>query len=199
MRRTVTADSRSSAVESLRTLRARLTALANQASRTEELVDDILMDCEELLGRLGGVEMPEGGAARADRRLRQQAEAGAVALELHRRADGTTDVRVDGGKLVTLSPTLAELLSILAADRGKPAGGLVAWKPKDEVLKLMHEKLGKALSPHSLSQLVHRLRSTLRRHGVNPFLVMTNRSFGMRFALLHGLHLKTAVIEGDRG
>jgi len=199
MRRTVTANSRSSAVGSLRTLRARLAVLANQASKTEELADDILMDCDELLGRLDGVKIPEGGAARADRRLRQQAQAGAVVLELRPRADGNTDVRVDGGKLVTLSPTLAELLTILAADSGKPAGALVAWKPKDEVLKLMREKLGKALSPHSLSQLVHRLRSTLRRNGVNPFLVMTNRSFGMRFALLREQQPKAAVIEGDRG
>jgi len=132
----------------------------------------------------------------ADEQLRQLAEAGAHSLEIKPRADGLAEVRIDGGKIFTLSPLLADVLRILAIDNGPSEDDLVGWKTLDEVAILLTKDSGKQFRKHAVTQNVYRLRKAMfAQGGANPFLVQTNRQRGVRFARRRRL---AAAITCDR-
>ena len=83
-----------------------------------------------------------------------------------------------------LSPKLARLLEVLAADDGRCTDGSVAWKPVKEVRSAMKDHPA-ALPPtaRAVSQLASRLRKCLDRVGVDPRLVQySRRRQALRFA-----------------
>ena len=185
----------------VRALVRRHRSLVSRLSSVELLADSIsleLVRLEECLNAAapGVLPLPAARAARRAKadspreRLRLVAEAGASALEIRPRADGSFEVRVDGGGRFLLPPLLAELLSVLALDGAPPkdaADGLAGWKALDEVAALLAKKTGRRYTSRAVTQAVYRLRCELfKRCGVNPFLVQTNRRHGARFALRRG-------------
>jgi len=129
--------------------------------------------------------------------LRYLAETGVGAVHVAARADGLSDVRIDGGKSFTLPPILADLLGALASDSGFSEDAFVGWKSVDEIVKHLSIQTGKPVSKRALTQNIYRLRRELfSRGGVNPFLIQTNRRRGLRFALRRK-QLATSAISGD--
>jgi len=130
--------------------------------------------------------LPGGNSSRHEiaHAFRMLAESGANTLEIKPRLDGAFDIRIDGGRWFVLGEESAELLRILAADRGPGGGEFVGWKSSHEIADSIKEKLGKHPSRGAINQAIHRLRKELTARGhVNPQLLQTHRSLGRRFAL----------------
>lgn len=181
-----------------RQLARRQESLHRRVSRLEEEADSLALDLAALAddldaGSVRGVSTSNRGLLTSRHRtgedardaLRRTAEAGAASLAITPRSDGFAEVQVDGGKLFTLPPTLAELLSILASNRGREEeDGLVGWKTIDEIARLLEKKAGRSFTTHAVTQQIHRLRRELFVRGrANPWLVQTHRRSGARFAL----------------
>lgn len=189
-------DDTAECARTVRRLARRQETLRRRMSRLEEAADALALDLAALAD-----ELDDGGpvATAADRpgaplrrrnadtrdALRRTAEAGAASLLIAPRSDGSADVRIDDGKSFTLSPALADLLSILAADRGEETDrGIVGWKTLDEVGRLLEKKTGRSFTAHAVTQQIYRLRREIFERGrANPWLVQTNRRAGTRFAL----------------
>jgi hypothetical protein len=115
--------------------------------------------------------------------LKVAAQSGVKSLEILGQETGEALVCIDGGKTFLLSRTLASLLSVLAQDTAKPDGELVGWKSLAEVAGNLQKQLGRAFTPHTVRQLVSRLRKALAiGGGLNPYLVQSSPR-GLRFAL----------------
>jgi hypothetical protein len=179
-------------VRELRDLVRRQRLLLERLSRAEELADGLAQDLsqlESLIAGRGAAPARAAAAPRADggdtrRSLRRTAESGVGKVEIRARADGTAEVRVDGGPSFALAPVLGDLLAVLSLDGGRAPDGLVAWKTLDEVAILLGKKTGRPVRRHTATQHIYRLRRELfARGGVNPFLVQTHRRLGARFAL----------------
>lgn len=92
------------------------------------------------------------------------------------RDDGFASIRIDEQEFV-LSPKLARLLEILAADTNRCPDGTVSWKSGPEVLaKLADGPESKRVTARSLNQLVYRLRKELANNGLHPGLVQYHRT-----------------------
>lgn len=174
----------------LRELVRRQRLLLERLSRAEELADGLAQDLAQLESAVagGGKKAAAPAAGRADgdtrRLLRRSAEAGVCKLEIRARADGSAEVRVEGGPAFALAPVLGDLLAVLSLDGGQASDGLVGWKTLDEVAILLGKKTGRPVRRHTATQHIYRLRRELfARGGVNPFLVQTHRRLGARFAL----------------
>lgn len=178
----------------LRRLRRELGTLRRALERDEERADGILQNLSELEGRVvagfnvgsafsaAGPRVPS--ARPATYTLQLAAQVGVSALELKPLANGAALARIDGGAEFELSPALAGLLAILAEDVGSSDDALVGWKSVIEVTERLRRRLGRSCSRHAINQLVLRLRAVLAERGaLNPFLVQTDRRFGLRFAL----------------
>lgn len=178
------------AVRELARLQRTLVARLSSAELLADTVSCEIARLERILeggAAAGGVDARAGArASKAAGRenLRRLAEGGVAYVEIRPRADGLSDVRVDGGKQFTLPPTLADLLHVLATSGGTSEDDLVGWKTTDEVAILLGKLSGRRFTRHGVAQNVHRLRrELLERGGANPFLIQTNRRRGLRFAL----------------
>lgn len=169
-------------------------------SRLEEEADGLALDLASLADDLengfvasasdrGAPTSRRGSGSDARDALRRTAEAGAASLAVTPRSDGSADVQIDAGKSFTLSPALADLLEILASNRGREdERGLVGWKTLEDVARLFEKKSGRLLTTHAVTQQIYRLRRELFERGhANPWLVQTNRRMGARFALRSSL------------
>lgn len=184
----------SECARAIRQFARRQEALRRRASRLEEEADALALELVQLAedletGSLALASDRPAVASRPRRRssdelLRVTASSGVASMSLSPRADGSADVQVDGGKQFELPPTLADLLGILASDRGHSDDELVGWKAFDEIAVLLEKKASRLFTRHAITQQVYRLRRELfERGGVNPHLIQTNRRHGIRFAL----------------
>ena len=178
----------------IRELARRHRCLLSRLSNAELLADSIALDLARIqrlleIGELtqlppGEIDGPPRERGNRNRELRVLAHSGVTTLEIRVRADGLSDVRVDAGKQFSLPPMLADLLSTLAMEGGYSNDGLVAWKTVDEVAILLAKRTNRRISRHAVTQGIYRLRRELfHRGGANPYLIQTNRSRGVRFAL----------------
>ncbi len=187
------------ALRKLRRLAVLAAELQRAVSSTELKIDSLVGDLADVVNELRnllGIDAGPSGAARGGRRRRvppqrresRDDEAGprARSIEMMEGTRGTSQIRIDGGKSVRLSPRLSAFLRILAADEPYGDGPLVGWKSKSEVAKRMEKQFGLQFHPHTLDTLTYRLRSALESIGEPPGLVHADRRWGMRFALQRG-------------
>lgn len=181
----------------MRGLARRYKGLVNKISKAEMNATFIEYEMFQLLKMLeqlsdeGTEDFAEGVAdsrggerAKAKKPLFYLAESGVSSLEIKPRPDGMADIRIDGGKRFTLSPTLADLMTALSIDNGLSDDSLVGWKPVKEIAEYLSTQSGRPVSKRAITQSVYRLRKELfDRGGVNPYLVQTNRRRGIRLAL----------------
>jgi hypothetical protein len=155
------------------------------------LESTLAAECRAVLPGLGTVVPPLVPKTVSRRRigeswaeLKKLAEAGVARLDIQWLSKRSARVQVDDMKAFTLSLTLARLLEILAQDDAHTDGALVRWKSYDEVANALEKQVGRHFKKHAIKQLVYRLRRTLvGSGGLNPFLVQSDREFGLRFAL----------------
>jgi hypothetical protein len=168
----------------------RLLAVASRLGQLEELADTALAELDALRERYQADGGRHAGAGlrrireikrSLDKRCQLMAEHGTADFSLKLMADGTAMVRIDG-KQLRLSPTLAALLAVLAADNGRGDGLLVGWKSLPEVAEQLTLRRGRVMRAGALRQNISRLRAKLEEAGVDRFLVQTQGSQA-RFAL----------------
>jgi hypothetical protein len=182
-------------LEQIRDLARRHRCLLSRLSNAELLADSIALDLSRLEKCL---EAGEGASFEVESekhvgqkyvgqrraQLRLLADSGATVLEIKPRSDGSSEVRIDAGRIFTLPPALGDLLSVLSLAGAASDDGLVGWKTIDEVAVLLGKKSGRRFSRHAVTQGIYRLRKELfNRGGANPYLIQTNRRRGVRFAL----------------
>lgn len=133
---------------------------------------------------------PRKAKTREEEILRRDAEGGIEALVFTWRSDGSADIQIDGGTQIHLKPGLAELLDVISVDDStedlsrSTTDGLVGWKRYDDVgACLSRRKGGLPVGRRAVTQRIWKLREVLRESGINPFLVLTSRRKGVRFAL----------------
>jgi hypothetical protein len=157
------------------------------------LESTLAAECQAVLPGLGTVVSPPGSKTVSRRRigesweeLKKLAQAGVARLDIQWLSKRSARVQVDDTKSFKLALTLARLLEILAQDDAHIDGALVRWKSYDEVANALEKQVGRHFKKHTINQLVNRLRRTLvDSGGLNPFLVQSDRHFGLRFALRH--------------
>ena len=188
-------------LKQLRGIKAQLSSLLRRLSQLEEIVDAAELECEELLSDIetstaawldagsdnGPVHRNRHGrksGKAAVESLKRLAAEGVWFFKLVSHFDGYAEIYINDAKPLKLTPALAELISILAADRGRSPDGLVAWKPIKEVAEILGKKSGAKMSDHSVNQRISRLRDRLEQNDINPYFVQTNRRRReIRFAL----------------
>jgi hypothetical protein len=163
--------------------------VAQVAAVIEWIIDDRLA-----IERSGVAAKPHRPSTAEEQVLRTEARAGATALVIEWNADGSAEVRINGGASFRLQPKPALLLSIIAAPGGRAAGdSLVGWRSYAEVATELGKNEGRVANPHSIDQTIHRLRTALKQAGQNWFFVQTNRRGMVRFALRHDTAGTSAV------
>ena len=110
------------------------------------------------------------------------ATAEAAALRMSVRSDGSSIVRFDGARPFRLTPRLTALLRILATgtDEGETLAG---WRRKDEIAHLLEKRLGRKFRPHTIANLIYRLRGAMEHSGISRDLLQTDRRKGVRLAV----------------
>jgi hypothetical protein len=165
------------------------------SSRTEELLDDVVRDLDDLqdMVRRSGALPPISSrapgpleAARQSRRLPRESTLGVLSVILVPRSDGSAAAHIDGRSGILLPPFVAALLEILKADGGIVNDHLAGWKSIAAIQSALKERTKQHHSKAAVKELVYRLRGLLERHGENPFLVQSNRRLGYRFAVKRG-------------
>jgi hypothetical protein len=168
-------------------------SLLSRLSNAELLADTIAFKLARLEKYLESGELvlvcneePAKQKERSQKRehLRLLADSGATTLEIRPRSDGLSDVRIDAGKMFSLPPMLADLLSVLSINGVPSDDRLVGWKTIDEVAILLGKRSGGHFTKHAVTQGIYRLRKEIfNRGGANPYLIQTNRRRGVRLAL----------------
>lgn len=181
-------------VQACLALKRRLERLAARhaatADRCTKEIDAIAYELEQCLdgctasGRGNGQRRPLSRAAAEHQVLQEQAAAGATHVEARPHAGGGIDIRIDGRKWLRLPPMPGELLRILIEPGQPPAAdGLPAYRPYSDLALRLTKVLGRKVARKDITQVVHKLRRAFRAAGENWFLIQTNRTRGLRFAL----------------
>ncbi len=184
----------------LRRLEREANDLRKRLCRGEELLDGIVRDIGRLAGnlkaaRLGDTTVSRGTAsgcrcgARGTIRRKPSVVTGlgVARLKIRMRRNGSSRIRVDGGKAFLLTRSLTELLRIIASDGGEGKELVVGWKSKRDIVLQMEKVFGRSFGRHTLDNLIYRLRRDLIDKGdVHPGLLQTDRRRGVRFALRRG-------------
>jgi DNA-binding winged helix-turn-helix (wHTH) protein len=176
--------------------RQHLFKFVEDMSKAEERLDALYYDFCEIIKVLG-IDLPattksttcgikRGQLTEHELGLKRRAAEGVTSVKLIPQADGSKIAHLDGDAGVSLTPSLAALLEVLAADKGKSPDHLVSWKALPEILEGLKIRTGKNFTKKAVRQLVHRLRNQLKHHGENHFYVLSSREDGYRFALRHG-------------
>jgi hypothetical protein len=166
-------------------------------SKAEENLDGLFYDFCELIKTLGfdpaamkkpikhGLKLEP--SSEQEQGLKSQAAAGVSSIKWIPQPNGSTLVHLDGGVGVPLTPRLAALLDVLAADTGHSPDHLVAWKALPEILDGLKVRTGKVFTNRAVRQLIYRLRNQFKLHLTNHFYVVSSREGGYRFALRRGV------------
>ena len=116
------------------------------------------------------------------RQGRQAAEDGVEHVCTERREDGSAQVTLDRYPPVELTPTLVELLEVLAEDCGTRTDALVGWKTMKHVQKALAKRLGRPMGVQAVCQSIRRLKDALEtRIWIGEFLVGRKPRIGYRF------------------
>jgi len=108
----------------------------------------------------------------------------ASSIQTETRSDGSVAVRIDSDPSFFLPPTPAALLEVLKMDSGASDDELVAWKTLEDISLMLTNILGRKVTPHSVTNSIHRLRQILAKSRPDgDWLVQTRRGRGARFAL----------------
>jgi hypothetical protein len=172
----------------LRTLQRELEQLASRLSDDGEEADalaSLFADLVERLSAVAGVS-PRRRAARSpeeEKIMRAEAEAGVASLLIKRRADGTSEVTVNGRRSFRLPPKLTTLLAVLVASGRCEDDGLLEWRTTPEVATALNKRTGGSVPARSVPKLVFKLRKAFRDAGENWFLIQGSRARGVRVAL----------------
>lgn len=155
--------------------------------------DDVIRDIrrinelsERVLDELCAISRAEGPSQR--RRSPRPAEPmGPVPavhnVHLQETSAGGAVLSFDGGKQITLPPTLAGLITVLVSDAGPSPDGFMAFKSFDLMGWLLEKRFGRGFSHHNISQLLTRLRKALRNAGLDPRLIESSPKLGVRLRL----------------
>jgi hypothetical protein len=104
-------------------------------------------------------------------------------LQMEEVGNGGVIVTFDNAKQVVLSRALRELLAILAADAGESPDELVAWKSLDRLGELLEKRLARKFKHHTISQLLWRLRESLKAIDNGGGLIESAPELGARLRL----------------
>ena len=170
------------------------------ADRVNEILDDAACDLDDLRGMVGrAVAAPlagpvsapgQTGLGRRRRRRQQGPSPGVGSAALVAQPDGSAVAKIDGTD-IPLPPFVAALLEILMADSDVAADKFVGWKSPATIQFGLNQRTKREHSKAAVKELVLRLRDLLQRHGLDRFLVESNRQLGYRFALRRTVGLKT--------
>ena len=184
---------------------SKLEALGRPLGDAQVLLDAVIREFLDAAGRLMQAnpavvdERPRRCALSREGRvaLEQLAACGVRSLVRGISPDGVARFRIDGGGEFTLPPLLAELLVALAADEGPSDDDWVAWKSREAIIARISSRTGRRWSRHALAEAIHKLRGGLFAAGVNPFLINSHRSLGVRLAFRRGPATVIERIERD--
>jgi hypothetical protein len=116
--------------------------------------------------------------------LREEARAGALALEIVSGVDGAAKVRVNGGAPFRVQAKPAALLSIIAAPGGRAADDhMIGWRTAAEMAAALTQRTGRATTARNVTHTLYKLRKAFRDARQNWFLIQTDRDGAVRFAL----------------
>jgi hypothetical protein len=164
----------------------------------EVKLDRLLLDLDNLatVQRRGAASVPMHRPGRRSAEiLRAQAAAGVSRLQIRPRADGRFDVGIGDGKPMTVNRALADLLTVISAE-AESTDHLVGWKTYDHVTAALGKPTGNRLTKGALNERIRKLRETFAAAGINPFLVITHREKGVRFALQRTLGASDVADQG---
>lgn len=105
-------------------------------------------------------------------------------VDVDRRADGSAEIAMDGGRRFKLAPQLAEFFLFLASGERNPESKdpLVGWRSRAQIRDCLSRWSGRELPPRFVNNLVHRLKVELDRAGYDSLLIQTHRRMGVRLA-----------------
>jgi hypothetical protein len=115
---------------------------------------------------------------------RAVAEGGARELHVRPHASGAADVRINDSGWFRLARREASLLIVAAYAADVAEDRFPSWMPLHRVAFHIGRKVGREPTPRAIRQAVYILRKRLSEHGLNPYLLQTDRTLGVRF-LLH--------------
>jgi len=175
--------------ELLTTLLRFVRKIRRAASRMEELCDETELYLDERVKDLdrsshgGPVSPPPDDppppglslTGEEKERLLAEAEKGFSRMEFNRLGNGDALVSIEGSSVFVVPPKLADLLEILRTGVPDPEDRLLPWKSYKEVVGELERMRPsrKRTGRKALRQLIHRLRRTFRRHGVNRYFIGT--------------------------
>jgi hypothetical protein len=148
----------------------------------------------------GGGVSRSGAAPRAARKQRPPAwerfadalvllaQGGVLSYQMARHPNGADfEAQIDGRKKFRLTPALAHLLELLAADVGTSDDEFVAYKPPRMLAQQLSAREKRTVTRRAVAQRILRLRTELLINGrVNPCYIMSDdaqRSRGVRLVL----------------
>lgn len=195
---------------SIENIAARLTMLGRKlrrarmlSSRTEELLDDVTREFDDLQGMVGrsitstpnSSQVPRPGiVSRRRSRFPPESPPGVISVILVQNPggpDGSEVGRIDGRPGIPFPPFVAALLDVLKADCGSARDHLVGWKSIAAIQLALKERTKQNHSRKAVKELIYRLRNLLELHGENPFLVQNKPGVGYRIAVLRRIGTMT--------
>jgi hypothetical protein len=146
---------------------------------------------ERVLQELCAIEraLSDGSSARARRRSGPKPPAptgpppAVQNLRLVRTGTGAAEASFNGGKVIALPPTVAELIAILASDTRPSTDEFIAFKSFDEVGDRLEKRFGRKFKHHNVSQVLTRLRNEFRKSDLDARLIESSPSKGVRLRL----------------
>ena len=175
----------------IRILRKELERADERASMVQRAVSAVRRAARaEDTGRLTAIaaatarhEVQEHRRQAKEASMRALAKGGVRELHLRPHASGAADVRINDSDWFRLAKREAILLVVVAYTAGVAEDRFPSWMPLSRVAFHIGQKVGKEPGPHAIRQAVHILRKQLFEHGLNPYLLQTDRTRGLRFLL----------------
>jgi hypothetical protein len=107
----------------------------------------------------------------------------ALRLKVRRHIDGAAMIHIDDLKPFRLSRGLTDFLERLASDEGISEDKLVPWKSRESLWQFLRKNSSKPVNRKYVAKRVNDLRRCLEKAGVDPDLIQSQRSQGVRFRL----------------
>jgi hypothetical protein len=161
-------------------------------SRTIDRAERLETKFAKMLKAASGSERHWGGATR-------EVSVGMLShsLLVSRNPDGSAFVQIDGAKPFFLPPRLSDFLVHLAEDTETSTDSIVPWKSRDSVREWLEIKACKKLDSQYVNKLIFKVRLRLEQAGLDPRLIQTHPTKGVRVALKRGrTEVRTLVIGG---
>ena len=144
--------------------------------RIVTIVDGIENDVNTLLTSLDG-----NPAASPDSEVGIEGPA-ADFVCIKRHADDSVSVQIDDFPLLRLPAYLGRFFLLLLSRTGQDEDGLIPWKSRDALARLLAEKMQRQVRPQYINKLVNDMRYRLEKAGLGRRLIQTHDLKGVRFA-----------------